>query len=65
MVEGSRGHILNVFQKFSETGNTPKKWFLSKKKGRKRVKEWREVTFMKEWVKALDDTRILAPADLR
>ena len=29
------------------------------------MKEWREVTFMKEWVKALDDTRILAPADLR
>ena len=34
------------------------------KKGRKRMKEWGEVTFMKEWVKALDDTRILAPADL-
>ena len=28
----SRGHILNVFQKSSETGNTPKKWFLSKKR---------------------------------
>ena len=24
-----------------------------------------DVTFMKEWVKALDDTRILAPADLK
>ena len=45
--------------------NTLKRRFLSKKKGRKRVKEWREVTFMKEWVKALDNMRILAPADLR
>ena len=29
------------------------------------MKEWGDVTFMKEWVKALDDTRILAPADLK
>ena len=29
------------------------------------MKEWGEVTFMKEWVKALDKTRILAPTDLR
>ena len=57
----SRGHILKVFQKFSETGNTPKKVVSLKEKGQKRVKEWREVTFMK----ALDDTRIFAPADLR
>ena len=34
-------------------------------KDRKRVKEWRKATFMKEKVKALDHTRILAPADLR
>ena len=63
-----RGHILNVFQTSSDTGNTlktPWKSGFFQKKGRKRVKEWREVTFMKEWVKALDDTRILAPADLR
>ena len=31
MLEGSRGHILNVFQTSSDTGNTPKKRFLSKK----------------------------------
>ena len=29
------------------------------------MKEWGDVTFMKEWVKALDNTRILAPADLK
>ena len=28
------------------------------------MKEWRKVTFMKEWVKALDLTVILAPAEL-
>ena len=30
--EMSRGHILSHFQKSSETGNTPKKWFLSRKR---------------------------------
>ena len=34
-------------------------------RGRKRVKEWRQATFMKEGMKALEKTRILAPADLR
>ena len=29
------------------------------------MKEWGEVTFMKEWVKALDKTRILAPTRLQ
>ena len=29
------------------------------------MKEWGDVTFMKEWVKALDKTRILAPADIK
>ena len=29
------------------------------------MKEWGEVTFMKEWVKALDKTRILAPMNLK
>ena len=48
----AQGHDLNVFQKFPEIIFTPKEWFISKK-GRKRVKEWREVTFMKEWVKPL------------
>ena len=47
----AQGQDLNVFQTFPDTIYTPKEWFL--KKGRKRVKEWREVTFMKEWVKAL------------
>ena len=44
---------------------TPRKSAFFYERGRKRMKEWRQVTFMKEWVKALDDTRILAPADLR
>ena len=43
----------------------PRKSAFFYERGRKRMKEWRQVTFMKEWVKALDDTRILAPADLR
>ena len=30
--EMSRGHILSHFVKFCETGNTPKKWFLSRKR---------------------------------
>ena len=34
-------------------------------RGRKRVKEWRYTTFMKEWMKVLDETRILSPAELR
>ena len=32
MVERYQGYFLNVFQKSSETGNTPKKWFLSRKR---------------------------------
>ena len=44
---------------------TPQKSAFFYERGRKRMKEWRQVTFIKEWVKALDDTRILAPADLR
>ena len=34
-------------------------------RAQKRVKEWCEDTFMKEWMKALEKTRILAPADIR
>ena len=49
------------FVKNCEPWNTPKK----AEKGQKRVKKLGDVTFMKEWVKALDDTRILAPADLK
>ena len=43
----------------------PRKSAFFYERGRKRMKEWCQVTFMKEWVKALDDTGILAPADLR
>ena len=35
------------------TPSSPRKSGFFQRKGRKRVKEWREVTFMKEWVKAL------------
>ena len=30
--EMSRGHILSHFQTLTDTGNTPKKWFLSRKR---------------------------------
>ena len=36
-----------------QTPVRPRKSGFFQRKGRKRVKEWREVTFMKEWVKAL------------
>ena len=39
------GHFVTPF--------SPGKSGFFQRKGRKRVKEWREVTFMKEWVKAL------------
>ena len=68
MPEGSRGHVkTNFFDKLDKHSapNGAIKIERGPKEGRKRMKEWREVTFMKEWVKALDDTRILAPADLR
>ena len=57
------GACSDRFVKNCEPWNTPKEWFLSRK--RPKVKEWGDVTFMKEWVKALDNTRILAPADLK
>ena len=59
--QGVPGAYFHRFLKNSEPGNTPKEWFLSWK----RVKEWTRcrVTFIKEWVEALVDTRILAPAD--
>ena len=68
MLEGSRGHVKpNFCDKWDKVlaPNGAIKGERGPKEGRKRMKEWREVTFMKEWVKALDDTRILAPADLR
>ena len=48
----SRGHIMNVFGKIMTPG-TPRKSGLLQREGRNRVKEWREVTFMKAWVKPL------------
>ena len=60
----SRGHILTVLGKNRNRG-TPRKSGFFQERGRKRVKEWGGVTFMKEWVKALDKTRILAPADIK
>ena len=39
------GHFVTPF--------SPRKSGFFQRKGRKRVKEWREVTFMKEWVKPL------------
>ena len=40
---------------------TPQKSAFFQESGRKRMKEWNQVTFTKEWINALDDTRILAP----
>ena len=65
MMEKCPGGIFWAIFRQWQTPGTPRKSGFFQRKGRKRVKEWREVTFMKEWVKALDDTRILAPADLR
>ena len=68
MLEGSQGHVKpNFFEKLEKNSapNGAIKLERGPKEGRKRMKEWREVTFMKEWVKTLDDTRILAPANLR
>ena len=48
----------------TEAWNAPKEWFLSKK----RPKEGERVAgghFQKKWVKALENTRILGPADLK
>ena len=62
--KGSWGHILTLIRKNRILGIPQKSGFFQER-GQKRVKEWCEVTFMKERVKALDDIRILGPADLR
>ena len=64
MPKGPRGMF---WTKMAQNGppGTPRKRALFIERGRKRMKEWGEATFMKEWVKALDKTRILAPTDLR
>ena len=41
---------MNVFQTFPDTIFTPKEWFLSKKG----PKEWREVTFIKDFWLVVD-----------
>ena len=64
LVKWSRGHVLTVLWKIVNRG-TPRKSGFFQERGRKRVKEWGDVTFMKEWVKAMDNTKILAPADLK
>ena len=46
------GMIWSIFSNFLKPFSPRKSGFFQRK-GRKRVKEWREVTFMKEWVKAL------------
>ena len=62
--KGPRGMF---WTKMAQNGppGTPRKRALFQERGRKRMKEWGEVTFMKEWVKALDKTRILAPTHLQ
>ena len=57
----SQGHVLDQ----NGPPGIPRKRALFLERGRKRMKEWGEVTFMKEWVKALDNMRILAPTHLQ
>ena len=61
---GPRGMFWTKWPKMAHL-ETPRKRALFQERGRKRMKEWGEVTFMKEWVKALDKTRILAPTHLQ
>ena len=62
--KGPRGMFRTIVAHFGPPG-TPRKRALFQERGRKRMKEWDKVTFMKEWVKALDKTRILAPTHLQ
>ena len=45
----AQGHDLNAFQ----TQFSPRKSAFFQRKGQKRVKKLREVTFMKEWMKPM------------
>ena len=49
------GAYFEQFLKNCEPRNTPKECFFQER-GRKRVREWCWVTFMKEWMKALVDS---------
>ena len=64
MESGPGGMFWTKIRKNRNRG-TPRKSGFFQERGRKRVKEWGDVTFMKEWVKAMDNTKILAPADLK
>ena len=64
MDKGPRGMFWTKVAQFGPPG-TPQKSAFFQERGRKRMKEWHQVTFTKEWMNALDDTRILAPAHLQ
>ena len=64
MDKGPRGMFWTKVAQFGPTG-TPRKSAFFQERGRKRMKEWHQVTFTKEWMNALDDTRILAPTHLK
>ena len=57
--KGPRGMFWAKMAHFGPPG-TPRKSAFFYERGRKRMKEWRKVTFMKEWMKALDLTVILS-----
>ena len=61
MESGPRGMFWTKEPQRAAPG-TPRKSGFS---ARKRVKEWRDATFMKEQVKALEKRNFLAPADLK
>ena len=64
MDKGPRGMFWTKVAQFGPTG-TPQKSAFFQERGRKRMKELGEVTFMKEGMKALDDARILALTHLK
>ena len=58
--KGSQGHVLDQ----NGPPGTPRKRAFFLERGRKRMKDWGKVTFMKEWIKTLLVGVILAPTDL-
>ena len=61
--KGPRGMFWTEMAQNGPPG-TPRKRALFLERGRKRMKDWGEVTFMKEWIKTLLVGVILAPTDL-
>ena len=57
--KGPRGMFWTKVAQCGPPG-TPQKSAFFQERGRKRMKELGEVTFMKEWMKALNDTKFLA-----